>query len=55
MFDTRNFVMAILHWKRGLLCDKKNTLENGCKIQTMSIEHWKPGGIFCGFDLDKPL
>ena len=20
--ETRNFVMAILHWKQGLLCDK---------------------------------
>ena len=20
--DTRNFVMAIIHWKQGLLCDK---------------------------------
>ena len=23
MFETRKFVMATLHWKEGLLCDKK--------------------------------
>ena len=24
MCETRKFVMAILHWKQGLLCDKNN-------------------------------
>ena len=23
MFETRKFIMAILHWKQGLLCDKR--------------------------------
>ena len=27
---TRKFVMAILHWKQGLLCDK---IENGLMVQ----------------------
>ena len=27
MLETRTFVMAILHWKQGLLCDKKIALE----------------------------
>ena len=24
MCETKTFIMAILHWEQGLLCDKKN-------------------------------
>ena len=25
--DTRKFVLAILHWKQGLLCDKSQSID----------------------------
>ena len=42
MYEIRKFVMAILHWKQGLLCDKefiKLVLEKGIKLAKGSINN----------------
>ena len=43
MYKTRKFVMAILHGKQGLLCDKSRSIchlkwsrKNACKLETLS-------------------
>ena len=38
MLETRKFVMAVLHWKQGLLCDKigYHNSVNGKKLSNVS-------------------
>ena len=48
--ETRKFVMAILHWKQGLLCDKSNSLSNPYKAkQTMERLNFEALYFFISF------
>ena len=37
LLETRKFVMAVLHWKQGLLCDKKK--HSGHQIVVLKIKY----------------